>query len=202
MKNHHIFAWNLACLLLISCGGDNPAALDEAKIKAQGNKAVIELKTRLKGELLGAMEKGGPIAAISHCQNIAPELTAASAAGQPGMVVRRTSSRVRNPDNEPDAVDRRVLGIFQAAKDRGAEIPDEHLVWPSGSGGSDQVARYYQALFIQPLCLNCHGEKTEMQNEVTELLDKLYPNDQATGYKLGDLRGLVRVDMEIADGSE
>jgi hypothetical protein len=36
-------------------------------------------------------------------------------------------------------------------------------------------------------CLNCHGES--ISPEVDAKLKALYPNDQARGFKEGDLRG-------------
>lgn len=195
----NLSCWFFVVFLTVSCGGGKPDHPDESQIKAQGNSVVIELKTKLKGQLQEAMEKGGPVAAISHCQNTAPALTAATAKNQAGIVVGRTSSRIRNPDNAPDATDRKVLEFFQSAKDGGSEIPTELVQWPAKSGGAGKTVRYYQPLFIQPLCLNCHGGKEQMQPEVVGLLGKLYPEDQATGYRLGDFRGVVRVDFRLSE---
>ena len=42
---------------------------------------------------------------------------------------------------------------------------------------------------MQPMCLNCHGEKAVLAPGVQDALNKIYPDDKAVGYKEGDLRG-------------
>jgi hypothetical protein len=37
------------------------------------------------------------------------------------------------------------------------------------------------------VCLTCHG--TEVKPEVLTKIKELYPNDKATGYQEGDIRG-------------
>ncbi len=44
-------------------------------------------------------------------------------------------------------------------------------------------------------CLACHGGK--IQIKVTETLDKLYPQDQARGYKAGDIRGAFTITQPM-----
>jgi hypothetical protein len=45
------------------------------------------------------------------------------------------------------------------------------------------------------LCVNCHGPRDALAPGVAEILDAEYPDDRATGYRPGDLRGLVRVSI-------
>ena len=40
-------------------------------------------------------------------------------------------------------------------------------------------------------CLACHGSK--IAPEVSDKLKALYPKDQATGYKTGDIRGAFSI---------
>lgn len=195
----NVSCWFLLVLLTVSCGDQTPARPDELLVKERGRKEVGELKMRLKGQLQEAMEAGGPLAAISLCKVSASDLTAANKDTGSGITLRRTSSRVRNPGNAPDATDRKVLEIFQTAKDSGSEFPAEHLEWLPNPKGTGEAAVYYQPLLIQPLCLNCHGEKEQMKPAVVELLGQLYPEDQATGYQAGNFRGLVRVDIPVLD---
>ena len=55
--------------------------------------------------------------------------------------------------------------------------------------------RYYRPLTIQPVCLACHGDPATMNPLVLDALETAYPDDHATGYEVGDLRGLVRVTV-------
>lgn len=57
--------------------------------------------------------------------------------------------------------------------------------------------RYLKALRIQKPCLNCHGPREQIKPEVLALLKQVYPNDQATGYQEGDLRGAITVKIPL-----
>ncbi|NOT80375.1 MAG: DUF3365 domain-containing protein [Bacteriovoracaceae bacterium] len=48
---------------------------------------------------------------------------------------------------------------------------------------------YIEPLFVQAQCLTCHGEG--IAPNVAQKIKELYPNDQATGFKLNEFRGLV-----------
>lgn len=183
-------------VILSACQPAQDTKLDESEIKQRGQKAAMALKVGLLGQLQPAMKAGGPVAALPMCKAAAPALTTAASDSMPGISIRRTSDRVRNPDNAPDALDRKVLEIFQSAKGNKAELPTEHVEWlPESKDSKAPVARYYQPLMIKELCLNCHGAKDQIKPEVLALIQKLYPDDQATGYQAGDFRGLIRVDI-------
>jgi hypothetical protein len=112
-------------------------------------------------------------------------MTAAAGEQFEGVTIRRTTLKPRNPANAPDETDRGVLEKLAAMSPPGATIE-----W------QDEVARYYQPLIVQEVCLNCHGDPASFPAELTEKLADLYPDDQATGYALGDFRGVIRVDVE------
>jgi len=48
--------------------------------------------------------------------------------------------------------------------------------------------------------LQCHGARDKLAPGVADALKELYPQDQATGYAVGDLRGAVSVKIPIASG--
>ena len=52
---------------------------------------------------------------------------------------------------------------------------------------------YAEPLYTMPLCVNCHGQN--LKPEVAQQIKKLYPDDQATGFHAGDLRGLLWVEF-------
>lgn len=171
----------LAALALAPAGA---VADDTAALKAEAARKVQGFFKMLKGELQAAMKKGGPLAAIEVCHVRAPEIADASSTG--GWTVARTSLKLRNPGNAPDAWEREVLKAFDTRKAKGedpaklvrAEIVDE---------GGRPVFRFMKAIPTAKLCLNCHGAK--LKPEVAAKLDELYPGDKARGYKAGDIRG-------------
>ncbi len=44
-------------------------------------------------------------------------------------------------------------------------------------------------------CAACHG--TDVKPDVKSEIDKLYPQDQATGFKPGELRGAFTISMPV-----
>ena len=64
------------------------------------------------------------------------------------------------------------------------------------TGGKKQF-RYMKAIAIPPdaPCLLCHG--SAIDPAVSARLKELYPKDQATGYKQGDLRGAITITQPM-----
>jgi hypothetical protein len=54
-----------------------------------------------------------------------------------------------------------------------------------------------KALPTQKLCLNCHGAEAQIAPEAKEKLKVLYPNDLATGYSEGQIRGALTVKRPL-----
>jgi hypothetical protein len=50
-------------------------------------------------------------------------------------------------------------------------------------------------LIAVPVCLNCHGPGETINPEVRKVLSARYPEDQATGFQDGDLRGAISVKI-------
>ena len=55
--------------------------------------------------------------------------------------------------------------------------------------------RYMQAQGVEPLCLLCHGKG--LSDEVGTTLDQYYPDDWATGYSLGQVRGAISLSKKL-----
>ncbi len=158
----------------------------------RGQEAAQTLVANLGTQLKAAMEAGGPMAAVGVCKNIAMPLTDATSESFEGLSIRRTSLKVRNPQNAPDALDRQVLERLQAQAAAGKLSPDGFMETPASGG----APRFYKPLIVQELCLNCHGSHETMKPELVTLLEKEYAEDQAHGYQAGDFRGVIRVEFE------
>ncbi len=114
-----------------------------------------------------------------------------------GWRVRRVSETVRNPANAPDADEREVLRFWAEEKHAGRlGGASEHS--EVVTQGDKQVFRYMRPIFIaDPVCLQCHGQPDKLGPGVAEALKELYPEDQATGYVVGDLRGAISVKVPL-----
>ena len=165
----------------------------EAEVIQIGKAVAGELMAALKKALTQAMQEGGPAAAVQVCKVEAPLLAERISATHPEVEVRRTSLKFRNPKNRPDSVDERVLEELSRSKDSGDSLP-EFSIRKVTSGG-ETTYRFYQPILVSGFCLNCHGRTNAMPAEVTDVLRREYPEDQAVGYLTGDLRGVILVKI-------
>jgi hypothetical protein len=170
-------------------GGVRAAEPDTAQV-GQARAAVKELGEALKRELMASIAAGGPLAAIGVCKTIAPALAEKTSATR-GLKVGRTALRLRNPANAPDAWERAVLEDFAAQIKAGADpVKLEHAETVTDAGGASTF-RYMKAIPMGAVpCLSCHGApEPALKAEIT----RLYPQDQATGFRPGELRGAFTV---------
>lgn len=169
-------------------------AADTQEQAAEAKAIVKEFMGSLKGELQAAMKAGGPVNAISVCNRVAPGIAEQQAHKHGWQKVARTSLKLRNPDNAPDAWERKVLEQFEARKAAGEEVgPMAHFEVVEENG--EQVFRFMKAIPTGKVCLNCHG--SELKAPVKAKLNELYPSDQATGFSGGDIRGAFTLKKKL-----
>lgn len=158
---------------------------------AQSREYADALQAALSQRLQAAMVEGGPVAAIEVCRVEAPAI-ATRIGGDAPVRVGRTALRVRNPANAPDEEATAVLESFEARLRAGESAP---LEWfeakPDGS------ARYFRAIVLQPMCVACHG--VDIAPPVASAIAAKYPDDRATGFAPGELRGAFVVDWRASD---
>jgi hypothetical protein len=148
----------------------------------------------LSGRLSAAIAEGGVISAIEVCSVEALPLTQAVAA-EHGSGIRRVSHRPRNPENRADATDREAIARFQKAIADGAPLEPE-----SAPANGVTVIRL-PIVLSNPLCLSCHGAPGEEVDPATlAAIKDRYPADEATGFSLGELRGIWRIEIPEGGG--
>jgi len=160
----------------------------------QAKELIQRFAGELKLELTTAMQQDGPVEAIAVCQQIAPAI-AAQLSDESAMQIRRTSLKLRNANNPPDAWEQQVLLRFEQQQAEGEAIATLEF---SEVVHEDGVAtfRMMKAIGIEPVCLTCHG--SQLSDEITNQLKLLYPEDEATGYQVGDVRGAFSVRQLIS----
>jgi len=139
------------------------------------------LAKRLGAELVAAIDADGHAAAIAVCSERAPAI-AASIARETGVRIGRASARLRNPENRAPA-----WAVDRIADSTRATEPSIEVL-PGGG---------VHALFPIPaagLCMPCHGDREAIDPKVRDALAARYPDDRATGYAPGDLRGWFWVE--------
>ncbi len=149
--------------------------------------ASAEFSGRLRAALQAAMREGGPVAAIQVCHQQAPAIARAVGAER-SLLVRRTGVRLRNPGNVADPLDQQLMEDF-ARQIAGGKDP---AALEDLSSTTDGRLRYTRAIPVEAVCLACHGET--IAPSVSEAITAHYPDDRATGFRPGQLRGLLVVE--------
>ncbi len=180
----------LAALLLLAAPAaaeEAAQAAEEAALAAEARALMQRFGAALKAELSAAIDRGGPPEAIAVCHTRAPEIAAAVSA-ESGWRVARSSHRLRNPENAPDAYTEAAIADFLAAEAEGrpaAELARSGIVEEEGG----RVFRMVKAIPTAKLCLACHGG-AQVAPETEAKLAELYPEDRARGFAEGEMRGV------------
>ncbi|ALK09258.1 Tll0287-like domain-containing protein [Blastochloris viridis] len=167
----------------------------EARLALEAKAAALtkDFAGTLLGALKGAVESSGTVGAVAFCGKEAPGI-AADASNRSGWIMSRTSLKPRNPAAAPDAYERAVMTDFAARVAAGAPaatLKRAEIVEQNGG----RVFRYIQAIPTGELCLSCHG--SNLKPEVSAKIGELYPADQATGFKQGDMRGVFTLSKTL-----
>jgi len=168
--------------------------VDAAEHVAACRVAMQKLGGALKGRLQEAVAAGGLIEALEVC-NVEAVPIAETISIEEGVIVGRTSLRVRNPRNAPDAWERATLEDFAARAGTVEDVGTLEAWTVTENEGEQRTFRYMRAIGTAPLCLSCHGEA--LTPEVTAKLAELYPADAATGFAAGDIRGAFTIVKSI-----
>lgn len=148
-----------------------------------------ELQDALGPRLMEAMQAGGPPNAIKVCQMVAEELTEKTSQNYPNIRISRTALRFRNPDNKPDELAYQVLKAWETQLESNLPL-EPHLNF------TENQVIIHRPIITSGLCLMCHGTQETINDQTREILNQLYPEDLATGFKNGDLRGAFRIEFE------
>lgn len=159
----------------------------------ESRKIVKQFAGELKGELISSLKAAGPLNAISVCSQKAPEI-ANNISQEQGWKITRKSLKFRNPENAPDAWERRTLESFEKRKTNGEDVGKmEHYEVLNDEG--KQVFHYMKAIPVGEPCLTCHGK--QLAPELKAKLKKLYPEDQSNGFSLGEVIGAFSISKSM-----
>ncbi len=152
-------------------GADNPR-------KQRADDADQALRQQLMGRVMEVVEADGFPAAVDVCHDEAGPITE-DVGDEFDVRIGRVSDRLRNPDNTgPDW----VWPMIEEAQQQPRYADDDEF-------------RAVKPIELAAPCANCHGDTDELADGVPEILAERYPDDQATGYSEGDLRGWVWVEV-------
>ena len=155
----------------------------EGDTAARGADLLMPFKRDLKQALKAGLAEG-PEQAVAACQLKAPAI--AAALSKDGVRVGRTSHKLRNPANaSPEWVAPTLADWLADAADRA----------PRTAAIAEGREGYIEPIVMQPLCTTCHG--SQIEPALAERIQSLYPNDEATGFEVGELRGVFWVEYPV-----
>jgi hypothetical protein len=139
---------------------------------------VLIIKQNFRKALMKAVSEKGAVGALGECKIMAPKLGEKSEK----LEIGRTSHKLRNPLNQPREWVKPILQKYvQSPKNK-------HEPYQIVALGKGHVG-YVEPIYVEPLCLNCHG--AGISANVKKEISQIYPQDLATGFKVGDFRGLI-----------
>ena len=200
IKGARRFTLLAVCFMVVSSlhanaqKGSKDIAFEEALMDAR--KVSNQLAEKVRGLLLQEVGKGGFSSAVRVCSELAQEMTLQFNA-EAGHHVRRISLKYRNPKNVPDAYEQRRLEEFNILNQK-KELSNEYSEVVEEQG--KKYLRYLKPLIVAPLCITCHGSKENIPQEVKNILAERYPDDRATGFLVGDVRGAITVKILVTEG--
>jgi Protein of unknown function (DUF3365) len=174
-----------------------PAASDADDLRTRADKArelAHAYSEKLRAGILKALKEGGPVGAIGACNTLAPELNT-SITDSSTFEISRTSMRVRNPDNAPDAWEQAILEQFQKLFAAGGDTKaiESYDVVTTQEG--QRLFRYMRPITMREPCLVCHGPN--VAQDVKAEIAKYYTDDKAVGFNLGELRGAFSLVQQL-----
>ncbi len=184
----------MAFLLITSLFWGVTAQADDSVMQNNIARAEVkELAANLKAVLRQAVKDGGLVHAMAVCNAKAPGI-AARLSLEKGWHVGRTSLKVRNNANSYDAWEKVVMEEFESRNAAGEDPSTMEYSAIIEKDGHRQF-RYMKAIPTAGVCLACHGE--HISKPIQKELQKLYPQDKATGFKKGDIRGAFIVSHRM-----
>jgi hypothetical protein len=181
MRRFFVIPLTLASTLLIA------SPLTHEQVSLKGNQLSSALFQKLGGELKSQMQTNGAMSALHFCSQNALTLTE-QLAKESKTSIKRVSIKNRNPVNNANKYEIALLNEWDKRAKNAQALPEQKLVTVS-----DSTVMYYKPIIINnEACLKCHGN---VEGELAKAIKDAYPEDKATGYKMGDLRGMIAIEI-------
>ena len=176
-----------------------PTTPEQLEVQRIGETAINRLAISMMNEVMPLLHRGDPADAVDFCHlKGLPTTPGAMINGQPRIIaVKFTSLKIRSAENLPDASDKLALAYIEQALNSGDDIP-KVVVQRIDLPNSPPEWRVYKPVGTTASCLICHGNPDDQSPRLRAKLKAIYPDDQATGYKEHEWRGVIRVT--VAEG--
>lgn len=183
----------LAFIVTFGCQSESPKknstaiSFDTTAVVNEGQKIAKATFQTLSSNLQKAMKEGGVEHALQFCNVEAIPLTDSLSAYHE-VSIRRASHKPRNPYNTADSLESKVIKQYIDQIQSGDDLK------PVTYSDENRITFHAPITITNQLCLNCHGKINEdISEDNLATIQELYPNDQATGFSMGGLRGIWNV---------
>ncbi|KAB2879301.1 DUF3365 domain-containing protein [bacterium] len=189
----HLVFYSIAAMLVLNgCTTQNnkkPLTETESRQYTENGKKIVKTTFEvLSGQLSQALARGGVSEAVTYCNLHAYPLVD-SLSDKYNVRIKRATIWTRNVDNKADNDEEIVLKEYAELK-----TAEKHLKPAVRRKANGDVVFYMPIQITTPLCLNCHGDiGTDITSADYDIIKKLYPNDNAVGHSMEDLRGIWSV---------
>jgi len=153
------------------------------------NEITKELLTTLGKNLKTQLQKDGANEALKFCALNAYKITKEIQSKYPNAEIKRISLKPRNPLDAPNEEELIILQAFERLNSINAK-PKDIVVEKK-----DKKIIYKPLYISKQVCLKCHGN-IDPSSKLSQTLKHFYPDDKATGYKMGDFRGAVVITLK------
>jgi hypothetical protein len=154
-------------------------------IVSRADLVIVAMQDSLLRQLHGKLVQGGPALAFGACHIDTAELTHRIGRGE-GIAAGMTSDRLRDPTNKP-----RGWAADLVAAHTGRQVRE---VKGFAVDLGDRIG-VLRPIAQTKSCLSCHGPVDGLSPTVRQLIAERYPNDRATGFSEGEIRGWFWVEM-------
>jgi hypothetical protein len=194
MKRDNILIFSMILVLSLSCQQKNVHNLTDTELMdlatQQGDLISENTQKVLGSKLKEVIQNDGIPQALKYC-NVKAFPIVDSLQEVYNAKIRRASHKTRNPDDAPDKMEEKVINEYSNLIING-KTPAAKVVL------SGKKVYYYKPIILSAsLCLSCHGNiGTDIIDDNYEIIKALYTEDNATGHKMGDLRGIWSITFE------
>jgi hypothetical protein len=169
-----------------------PVDVNERAQKAR--ELVQAFRDKFKVALHASLKQDGIAGSVAPYQTFASEIMT-TLAEESQFEMGRTSTRLRNPDNAPDAWELAGLEKFAADIKAGGDPMKLEIFEITKTREGQNLFRYMRPIVMRESCLGCHG--TEVKADVKAEIAKLYSDDKALGYSLNEMRGAFTLVQQL-----
>ena len=148
----------------------------------------MSTKKQLGKNLKQTIKNKGTKAAVTFCNlNAFPIIDSMSTVHNASII--RVSNKARNPNNIANQNETTYILNYQQQLDNGEEL---HPILEE----TNDLATFYMPIVTNDMCLQCHGEKNNINKETLDEIKRLYPKDLAIGYSVNQIRGIWKVELK------